>query len=280
MKISIVTIYYNQAEFLERAIRSVVEQDYEDIEYIIVDPGSTDGSREIIEHYRSNIDKVIFEPDSGPADGLNKGFLLSTGDLCGYLNSDDAYLPGTFSKVISAFQSYPWADIIYGHGYMITSEEHILRRFYSDRFTPWRYVHGGAIVMQQSTFFKRQALVEGKGFNPDNHIWWDGELLLDFALAGKKMHVVNEFFSVFTIHEQSISGQRDKDTKRSHELDIVRQQTHARLYKKVMGYPINHRAKVWMVLARLQKWILQPIGTFWRVFEKLGINYNNKKIRI
>ena len=280
MKVSIVTISYNQAKFLERAIKSVIEQDYEDIEYIVVDPGSTDGSREVIEQYRHKIAKTIFDPDRGPADGLNKGFHLATGDVCGCLNADDAYFPGTFSKVIAAFKSYPWADIIYGHGYMVTSAGEILRRFYSDRFTPWRYVHGGAVVMQQSTFFRRQAFVEVGGFNPDNHIWWDGELLLDFVLAGKKMHVVNEFLSVFTIHEQSISGQRGKDTERSHELDIERQQTHARLYKKAMGYSINHRAKVWMVLARVQKWILQPIGTFWRVLEKLGIDYDDKIILI
>lgn len=278
MKISIVTISYNQVEFLERAIRSVIEQDYEDIEYIVVDPGSTDGSREIIERYCTKIDKIIFDPDRGPADGLNKGFHLATGDVCGYLNADDAYLPGTFSKAIDAFQSYPWADMIYGHGYMVTSVGRVLRRFYSDRFTPWRYVNGGAVVMQQSTFFKRQAFVEVGGFNPGNHIWWDGELLLDFALAGKKMHVVNEFLSVFTIHGQSISGQRGKDTERSRKLNIDRQQTHARLYEKVMGYPINHRAKIWMILARVQKWILQPIGTFWRVLEKLGIDCDDKII--
>lgn len=280
MKVSIVTISYNQGEFLERAIRSVIEQDYEDIEYIVVDPGSTDGSREIIERYRSKIDKIIFKPDDGPADGLNKGFAVATGEICGYINSDDAYLPGTFTKVIAAFQCHPRTDMIYGHGYMVTSAGRILRRFYSDSFTQWRYVHGGAVVMQQSTFFRRQALVEVGGFNPDNPIWWDGELLLDFALTGKKMHVVNEFLSVFTIHEHSISGQRGKNTERSHEIDMERQQTHARLYEKVMGYPINHRVKIWMVLARGQKWVLQPIGTFLRVLDKLGIHYNNKTIAI
>ena len=181
---------------------------------------------------------------------------------------------------MAAFRRMPKADVIYGHGYMVNAKGQILRRFYSDRFTPWRYVHGGAIVMQQSTFFRRQAFVEVGGFNPDNHIWWDGELLLDFTLTAKKMHVVNEFLSVFTIHEHSISGQRGKNTERSHEIDMERQQTHARLYEKVMGYPINHRAKIWMVLARGQKWVLQPIGTFLRVLDKLGIHYNNKTIAI
>ena len=85
MIISIVTLSYNQAEFLERAIRSVVEQDYADIEYIVVDPGSTDGSREIIERYRDRISTVILDPDDGPADGLNKGFAAATGDIFAYI---------------------------------------------------------------------------------------------------------------------------------------------------------------------------------------------------
>ncbi len=78
MKVSVVTISYNQAEFLEQCIRSVIEQDYDDIEYIVVDPGSTDGSRDIIEKYHDYIDHIIFEPDCGPADGLNKGFAHAT----------------------------------------------------------------------------------------------------------------------------------------------------------------------------------------------------------
>jgi glycosyltransferase involved in cell wall biosynthesis len=88
MKISVVTVSFNQAAFLERAIRSVIDQGYKNLEYIIVDPGSTDGSREIIERYRNYFTQVILSPDDGPADGLNKGFAHATGDICAYVNSD------------------------------------------------------------------------------------------------------------------------------------------------------------------------------------------------
>jgi len=91
MRVSIVTISYNQARFLEQAIRSVINQDYPDIEYIVVDPGSTDGSRGIIEKYQNRIDKIIFDPDEGPADGLNKGFAHATGDIFGFINADIIY---------------------------------------------------------------------------------------------------------------------------------------------------------------------------------------------
>ncbi len=89
MKVSIVTISFNQAEFLERAMRSVLTQDYPDVEYIVVDPGSTDGSRALITAQGSRI-KAILEKDNGPADGLNKGFASATGEIFGYINADDA----------------------------------------------------------------------------------------------------------------------------------------------------------------------------------------------
>lgn len=95
MKISVVTVSYNQAQFLERAIRSIVEQNQEDLEYIVIDPGSTDESRDIIERYRSNIAKIVYEPDSGPAEGLNKGFFHATGEVPGLINADDAQFRNT-----------------------------------------------------------------------------------------------------------------------------------------------------------------------------------------
>lgn len=99
MKFSIVTISFNQREFLERTINSVIGQDGVEIEYIIVDPGSTDGSRDIIERYRPYFAHVILEKDAGPADGLNKGFAVATGEIYGYLNSDDMFEPGALATV-------------------------------------------------------------------------------------------------------------------------------------------------------------------------------------
>ena len=93
MRISIVTISFNQVEYLEETILSVLNQSHSDFEYIVVDPGSIDGSREIIERYRDKISKIIFERDIGAADGLNNGFKYATGDILCYLNSDDTFLP-------------------------------------------------------------------------------------------------------------------------------------------------------------------------------------------
>ena len=102
MKFSIVTISFNQSVFIEKAILSVIGQDYPDIEYIVVDPGSTDGSRDIIEKYRTKIHKTIFEPDQGPGQGLNRGFAQASGEIYGYINADDYYEPDAFRHVADA----------------------------------------------------------------------------------------------------------------------------------------------------------------------------------
>jgi glycosyltransferase involved in cell wall biosynthesis len=101
-RISIVTISLNQRAFLATAIESVLSQDYGNLEYIVVDPGSTDGSRRVIVGYADRIDHVVFERDGGAAEGLNNGFRHATGDLYGFLNADDVLLPGALKAVAEA----------------------------------------------------------------------------------------------------------------------------------------------------------------------------------
>ncbi len=115
MKFSIVTISFNQGRFLERTIRSVIAQKGVDLEYIVVDPGSTDDSREIIERYRRDITRVVFEKDRGPADGLNKGFACASGEIYGYLNADDVFEPGALRRVAAYFERLPDVDVVCGH---------------------------------------------------------------------------------------------------------------------------------------------------------------------
>lgn len=277
MKISIVTISFNQARYLEQTIKSIIEQQYEELEYIIVDPGSTDGSREIINKYKNFFKKIIFEPDNGPADGLNKGFSFASGEIFAYLNSDDYFLPGTLKKINEYFQQSINIDVIYGNGYITDDSNRIFRRFYSDSFTPWRFVHNGCVVMQQSTFFTNNAFRSIGGFNENNHIWWDAELLLDFSMNNKKIKKVDDFLSVFRIHEESISGQKWKNDINSKRIDEIRKQTHARLFKKVTGESFNERKNIYFYVAYIQKIILQPRTAFWKLIEKIGFTKKNVK---
>src|SRR5215469_3817006 len=103
MKITIVTLSFNQRDYLKEAIESIVGQHYPELEYIIVDPGSRDGSRELIEQFGSAVTIRLFEPDKGPADGLIKGFNLATGGIYGFINSDDALMPGALKRVADFF---------------------------------------------------------------------------------------------------------------------------------------------------------------------------------
>ncbi|MCQ8119703.1 glycosyltransferase family 2 protein [Methylomonas rosea] len=223
MKLSIVTISFNQANYLERSIESVINQDYPNIEYIIVDPGSTDGSRDIIEKYRDRIAKIIYEPDQGPGDGLNKGFSFATGDIYGYLNSDDTLMPGALKYIAEQFENNPSVDVISGHAYIVDKEDNIVHKVFSHPFSLASYAVGCCVLVQQSTFFKPAIFARIGGFNKSNKLCWDGELMVDMALNGAKFKLVRKFLSCFRIYDDSItgSGQQVGDKYREQHQKIV-----------------------------------------------------------
>ncbi len=257
MKVSIVTLSFNQGQFLETAIRSVVEQENIDLDYILVDPGSTDDSRSIIESYRDRISEVVLERDDGPADGLNNGFERASGDIYGFLNADDVLRPGALAEVAQAFHDHPEADIITGHGHLIDAEGEPIRRMYTDRFSLWGYLYGGVVLLQQSTFFRARAFDVAGGFNAANRTCWDGELWLDMALAGKRFFRVNNFWSAFRVYESSITGSiaGNGDHRAAYERD------RRRMFLKARGrLPGGLRDKGQWLAARAVKWGTNPVA--------------------
>ena len=262
MRISLITISFNQARFLEQAILSVLNQDYPDLEYIVVDPGSTDGSREIIERYRGRISQIIFEPDSGPADGLNRGFARASGEIFGYLNSDDLLLPGAIARVAAAFQTHPEADLVYGHGHVIDAEGAWLRRFRSDRFNLRRSAYGNSVIMQQATFWRREAFVAAGGFNLANRLSWDGEFWIDLALAGRQFCRVNEYWACFRAHTESITHNFHKPHAPRQHPYLVEQR---RLFGKAMGRPQAPSDRILGAATRIEKWLVDPVNLWLRL---------------
>jgi len=210
MSISIVMLSFNQIEFLNRAIESVLSQESVEVQLIIVDPGSSDGSRELARRKAIEDDRVIliFEPDGGPADGLNKGFARAENEFIGYLNSDDVYLPSTLSLVEFNFKSNPKADIIYGHGLILDERRQRKCKFaFSDKITKERIRTKTARIMQQSTFFRKETLdYSGVCFNTKNTTCWDFEFIVDSFIAGLNLIRVQEIFGVLRIHINSITG--------------------------------------------------------------------------
>jgi glycosyltransferase involved in cell wall biosynthesis len=206
MKISIVTISFNQRAYLQKTMDSVLGQGYPELEYIVVDPGSTDGSRELISSYKDRISKVVFEPDRGAADGLNKGFAAATGDIFGFVNSDDVLLPGAISSAAKFFDSHHDVDVVSGHSNLIGPDDRFFRRMFSNRMSINKFIYGGVLIIQPSTFFRRSIFERAGGFNANNGIAWDSELFLQMARAGGRFEVVNEFWSGYRLHPQSITG--------------------------------------------------------------------------
>jgi glycosyltransferase involved in cell wall biosynthesis len=263
MKVTMVTVSFNQAAYLERALQSVLTQSYSDIEYIVVDPGSTDGSREVIQRYRDRLAAVVLEPDTGPADGLNRGFSRASGEILGYLNSDDVLLPDAVANAVRAFRQNPRADVVYGHGYVIDENDVMLRRFHSRRFTLWRYAYDAADVMQQATFVRMSAFAAAGGFNPDNRVTWDAELLIDLATSGSRFVRVDEYWALFRLHKESISGsgggeldprQAAREGRYASEI----QRNRERLFEKAIGRRRRPSDRFVRACARLIGWATDP----------------------
>ena len=268
MKISLVTISFNQARYLEQAIKSVLDQDYPELEYILVDPGSTDGSRDIIERYRSRLAHVVLEPDRGPADGLNKGFARAGGDILGYLNSDDLLLPGALARVAAAFRAHPDADLIYGHGYVIGADGDVVARCRSDRFNLRRSAYGNSVIMQQAAFWRREAFQAVHGFNAANRLSWDGEFWIDLALAGRRFRRINEYWACFRTHQDTI-------THKFHRTGAAGEHPYAaeqrRIFEKALGRKQRPADAIAAAATRMEKWLVDPVNFWLRLARWLGL---------
>ena len=207
MKVSIVTISFNQGRFLEACIRSVLEQDYPNIEYIVVDPGSTDESRAIIGRYADRIAKVVLEPDDGPADGLNNGFRVATGEIFGFINADDVLLPGAVSTLVQAFKSNPGSDVVFGHGMEIDEQGDLIQRVWSTSWNLKAHAYRTALTVQPATFFRADAFRRLGGFNAQNRTCWDAELFVDLGRAGARFFAIPEFIGAYRMYPGTVSSE-------------------------------------------------------------------------
>jgi len=181
MLVSIITVCFNIAETIEDTIKSVLSQDYKNIEYIIVDGGSTDGTLDIINRYKNKIAKVISEPDNGIYDAMNKGLKSSTGDIIATLNGDDMYAEKTTVSQMAEFIQNNALDAAYGDLVYIDRRDtrHVKRFWQPGRYKKGAFCHGW--VIPHPTFFCRKEIFEKFGYFNDNlQIAADFELMLRF----------------------------------------------------------------------------------------------------
>lgn len=250
MRVSVITISYNQGQWLERAMRSIISQDYPDIEYIVVDPGSTDGSRSIIERYEHRLAHVVLDPDDGPADGLNHGLAVATGDVVAYINADDALLPGAVCQAVEYLIANPDVDVVYGDGYIIDADGRVVRVMESVPLNLRRYAHQAGMILQQATFLRRAVVDRVGGFNVANRTCWDGELIIDIAMTGATIRHVRKLWALFADYPESISG--------SQRLRDVALLDTARMFRKVHGRDRRQADCLARRLAWMESWLASP----------------------
>ena len=218
--VSIVTPSYNQAQFLDTAIRSVLSQDYPRVEYLLVDGGSTDGSLEIIERYSDQMAFWVSEPDSGQAEAINKGLRRASGEIVAWLNSDDAFMPGAIRSAVEALEANPDAGMVCANGLMVDSELRLL--------DPHTYRALEAVdllsfeVLLQPTVFMRRPVLEEVGYLDDKYdLILDHDLWLRFS-AHSRIHHVKEFWALERTHAAAKTIDRAEGFVREAESLVAR----------------------------------------------------------
>ncbi len=214
MKFSIVTPNFNGARFLEKAMQSVLAQRGGDLEleYIVVDGESSDGSLAILERHRAALAHLIVERDHGPVDAINKGLRLATGDVLGWLNADDRYHPGALARVAAALSAEPRRALAFGRCRIVDEQDAEIRAgitrfkeaFFSVSCRP--AIQCVNYVSQPAMWFRRAAWQRAGGLRADLHAAWDYEFLLRLWRQGGAVRVPGPPLSDFRWHPGSISG--------------------------------------------------------------------------
>lgn len=202
---SIVTISYNQAGYLSACLDSVRHQDFQSYEHILVDPGSSDQSRELIVHNTVKT-RHIFEPDNGPADGLNKGFAAARGRYVLFINADDYLLPGALTVVYSTLRVHAWPDLLFMGGRKVDERAGFSKRIFPGSTLGIVHALGLSTFFQQGTVVNLAAFHRSKGFNVMNSTCWDGELFLELLSSSLRVNRNPKEIAAFRIHGSSISG--------------------------------------------------------------------------
>ncbi len=174
--VTIVTPSFNQAHFLEQTMRSVLDQDYPNIEYMVVDGGSTDGSVDLIQKYSKRLKWWVSEKDNGQAEAINKGFARASGEIIAWINSDDYYMPGAIAEAVKALSEHPEVGMVFGNVRVVDENEKVLNLLaYGD----WGLSDLMSFrIIGQPAVFMRRAVLEKAGFLDqsfhlllDHHLW-------------------------------------------------------------------------------------------------------------
>jgi glycosyltransferase involved in cell wall biosynthesis len=225
--ISIVTPSFRQAGFIERTIKSVLDQDYPRLEYAVQDGGSDDGTVQILERYAHRL-AWASEPDSGQTQAINRGFARTRGEIMAWLNSDDILLPGALAAVADYFRRHPEVDVVYGNRVLIDERDCLIGRWvmppHDDNILSW------ADYVPQETLFWRRRIWEKVGGRVDESFRFamDWDLLVRFRDAGARFKRLPRFLGGFRIHEKQKTSAAIGDIG-FQEMDRIRERVHGRV---------------------------------------------------
>lgn len=180
-RISIVMPSFNQAKYIERSILSIVNQQYANTQLIIIDGGSSDGTIEIIDKYASHIDFWVSEEDGGQSDALNKGFAHADGEIYGWLNSDDLYMPSAFNSAVKGFYEQKNKMVIYGDWLSIDMNDITIDTNHAFDFSLNHFKYEGFHLNAQAMFWRREVHEKFSGFDIDLYNTMDYQMILEFG---------------------------------------------------------------------------------------------------
>ncbi len=201
--VSIVTPSFNSAPFLRECIESVLAQDYPNIEYIVMDGGSTDETPAILAQYRDRITRIHSAPDFGQAQAVNRGLASTSGEIVAFLNADDAYLPHAVGEAVSAFTAYPEAVVVYGNAYHIAEDGTTIAP-YDTRDFDRDALKRSCYICQPAAFMRREAFARAGAMNPALHYVLDYDLWLRLAGCGAFVRI-EPFLARSRVHAGSKS---------------------------------------------------------------------------
>lgn len=186
--VSIITPSYNQARYLEQTLRSVLEQDYPHIEYIVIDGASTDGSADIIRKYADRLAYWVSEKDSGQAEAINKGLARATGEMIAWINSDDFYLPGAVTAAVKAFEAHPQAGLVYGDTVAVDEKGEFI---HFPHYAQWTLedLLTFHILGQPAVFMRRDVLLKAGFLDPSFHFLLDHHLWIRMAALAPMVYL-------------------------------------------------------------------------------------------
>lgn len=187
--VTIVTPSYNQGKFIRRTIESVLSQEYENLEYLVIDGGSTDDTLDILKEYQGRL-KYISEKDNGQSDAINKGFQMARGEIVAWLNSDDTYEPGCIKRAVEELLEDEKIGLVYADGYITDEEDHKLKVFeYTQEFDFWKLTNFWDYIMQPAAFFRACFLRQIGYLNIDLKYCMDWDLWIRLATVSEVKYV-------------------------------------------------------------------------------------------